>query len=65
MGKLLHNMDIQHCCFLAGMVEYAIMMSHPQSLVLREGVRLMLCMLTIHVLFVVVAVDVKLVNILL
>ena len=28
------------------------MMSHPQSLVLREGVGLMLCMLTIHVLFV-------------
>ena len=40
------------------------MMSHPQSLVLREGVGLMLCMLTIHVL-VVVAVDVKRVNILL
>ena len=41
------------------------MMSHPQSLVLREGAGLMLCMLTIHVLFVVVAVDVKLGNILL
>ena len=41
------------------------MMSHPLSLVLKEGVGLMLCMLTIHVLLVVVAVDVKLVNILL
>ena len=48
-----------------GVVEYAMMMSHPQSLVFREGVELMICMLTIHVLFVVVAVDVKLVNMLL